>query len=137
MASSEYEFDTSRLPIIVVTLPARLTLDVVHRAFDRFAELGTKHSRIAWVNDCRSLDAFSAPPVIRKAIALRYQKNRPKIARSTVCECRVFSSSVAYGFSTAIDWLTSSDWPRANFMDMVTAEKWADEKLHGRTKTIA
>lgn len=125
-------FDESRLPIVVVTLPAHGSIDAVHAWYDHVEALLERETRpIALVHDLRNVQILSGTSLHRRTIATRVRRLRERgLDRRLAADARVFTNDLLASVVAVVDWLAGErPWPQRNFADLEQAFAWAERCL--------
>lgn len=130
---SDFRFDLSQVPLIVVEYPDTIDETYYRALFSRYRELCGMYDRIAWLIDFRRYNPIGATTAMKKKAAECFAESRDVLLRSTVCEARVVDNIAARAVAIAFDTLTGTKWPTKNFGTRDAAERWAREQLTART----
>lgn len=121
-------FDETRWPIVVVTLPTRALEGV---DFDRYvADLSRYHDRgqaFGCVFDIRNAPTFTAAQ--RRVIADAMTRQSAKHAKIKFVIAVVIASAIQRGVVKAITWLTPQPAPTGVFGTVEEAVAWAQRSL--------
>lgn len=131
----DFQVDESRWPLVVVTFPSVVTIEMYRALFQQYATLSFRGDKIGYLIDMRRFNPVTAPASLRKAAADVFAANREVLIKATACEARVVESTLTSGILTAFDWLTGQKWPCANFTTKPDAERWALAKLRAAVAT--
>ena len=126
--AARIETDTSRWPLVVVTLPGeRVTLDEVNRFVQDQRDMLTRGEPHALLCDGRNTLVF--PPDQRKVMADWLQEAEPMNRAHTVCLAIVLSNPLVRGALTAVMWLREPACETRTFATISEAEQWCLSRL--------
>jgi hypothetical protein len=127
--------DESLLPILVVTYPKDMTIEMLDALFANYLRLARERDQLAYVVDMRFLDLSLVGASGRRHAAELHARHRKELARSSVCEARVVSSPLMRGVLTAFDWIKGEGlWPCETFATREEAVAWINQKLAAKSK---
>jgi hypothetical protein len=129
------EFDLSRHPLIVFTVPEVLSPEDVDAHFERLRNEVFPLGRYASVMDASRTDPLDFGAHMRQHTATRYQEHLETFRRCLVSEAYVLESSFQRGVLTAIRWLAPAPWLTRNFGDPKDAVTWSLENLRREAET--
>lgn len=126
--------DTTRFPLVVITLPPVVTTANIDAHCARLDRELFSLGRYAVVVDARRVDEGSFRAPMRKYAGETYAQHDVKFRRYCISESYVISSAMQRGLLTAIRWLQAAPWPTANFGTMEEAEAWSRKHIDADAK---
>ena len=127
--STTVTVDTSRLPLIDITVSGTVTDADCRRLFATLNGICEPGARVANVVDLRQLNAFAVTAPIRQAAARAFFDGIDRRRAATICEARIVTNALARGCIVAFDWVTGSKWPCAVFPTREMAVAWVGQKV--------
>lgn len=129
--------DESMLPILMVVYPKDPTPEMLERLFENYLRITRAHPQVAYLIDMRFLDLSRASAPVRRRAGELHARHREALARSSVCEARVVSSTLMRGVLVAFDWIKGEGlWPCETFATREEALAWIGKQLSSKPKTL-
>lgn len=130
---NEFVVDESDLPILSVTYPEHANEESLDAVWAEFVRVTGENRRIAFLLDVRPTNPIAVSARLRRYNADLHERFKNDLAKSTVCEARVVSSSLVRGLIIAFDWIKGDGlWPCNTFTSMAEARAWCHERLAER-----
>ena len=124
--------DTGSWPVVRINYESTMSRGDIEEILATMVSLLRKRERFAYISDLRS--GFSPDAKQRQLIADYYRDNVDALKRYVAAGATVTDTPQAgpqHGAALAISWQQAPPFPRDEFADVPSAERWVQSKLDG------
>jgi hypothetical protein len=131
METETWKFlDAKNFPIIFFHFPPQATDASVELWMEDWRKILLKKVPFAFISDTRPVRE-PLTPLQRKLIADFYVSHEAALRMLCKAGASIMTSSINKGVALAISWLRPPPYPRKEFGDLESAQRWVEEKLRG------
>ncbi|AKF11703.1 hypothetical protein [Sandaracinus amylolyticus] len=121
--------DLSTWPVLLVEMPAELSLSDVDSHFDELVAIARTRRAHVHLVDGSELGPTALSPTHRKRMGERLQSLTRELEGRRVAEAIVLPNPLLRGVMTAIHWIAPPKWPVQTFATRADALTWCQEQL--------
>ena len=122
------EFDVSRWPLVLVSMPARLEIDDIVYLQESYEHVFAAPARHALVVDTTPLESIP-DATLRRRMKEFEDGRRPIIRERNIGSAIVLSNSLVRGAYTALRWISPQPAPNKAFANVRDAARWCVEGI--------
>jgi hypothetical protein len=117
-------FDGSRAPLVVLTYPVILKVEMVEEAMLQVAAVAADHGPLLVLLDYQRYQPMGMDAAARREVAAIMERVLVRPSPRVLAQARVIPDPVARSFLTSFDWFARHPWPLRNFDHAEAAERW-------------